>query len=813
MAFDPIRNHAIATITTGYDIDDVTIVLASGHGAYLPDPATEGAFNLVWWNSTDYKNPSLDPLKEIVRVTARSGDTLTVTRPAIGNLYNGEGSDNAAHAHNITGRQYKFVLTPTRKYMADFQGELNKKATIATVGFSDAQFICDGVNDNVQLQEAIDYVLANGGGTVLVRKGDYYLSTNLLIIGDGLIFRGEGAQATNFHLNDEVNRELIVVGDAVTSCNDISFYDFFLDGNKSHQTGSVYSGGTRNLLRYRSDAQNSYGGVVDNVHAYNGKQNGISIESHAFVTVRNCIAELCDQFGFWCENGGQIETIGCNTKNNTFSGYKYLSASGKFIGNESKGDKGGGFSFQDFSGPIIGNIAARAGWQGSDPSFAVPGFNISLSNGLIFTGNRSWGSYGHGLVLNGVTKSVITGNTFERNGQQTDNTYADIYITNAGGGAAVTDNIISDNTFDNHTEAYYPNTVAYNIQAHASGTHIRNTFGNNKYGTPLTAGNLNIASGNFFINDGAINPIGYHNYGFVNPSISIDPSVDGDLLRATGFANAATVVVADGKWTGQKFRFIFWQDTSGRKQITTWTGNIVWSGGSAPLFIGAPSSYDIIDFTWESTHWVATHNGSSSMRPYVAKSADYTAVQSDSVIDCSGTMTLTLPRATSSDGKIFTIKNTGTGIITIATTISQTIDGALTYLLTAKGQSITVQSNGANWITIVEQGRSPRVVDMADATSFTPTGNTADINTHTNTQAIGTLTANAPTGNPVQGQMLLLQLKTTNVQTFSWNAIYRGSNDVALPTASTGSSKTDKILFQYNATDTKWDIVAKSLGY
>jgi hypothetical protein len=31
---------------------------------------------MVWWNSTDYVNPALDPNVEIVRVTGVSGNTL-----------------------------------------------------------------------------------------------------------------------------------------------------------------------------------------------------------------------------------------------------------------------------------------------------------------------------------------------------------------------------------------------------------------------------------------------------------------------------------------------------------------------------------------------------------------------------------------------------------------------------------------------------------------------------------------------------------------------------------------------------------------
>lgn len=106
-----------------------------------------------------------------------------------------------------------------------------------------------------------------------------------------------------------------------------------------------------------------------------------------------------------------------------------------------------------------------------------------------------------------------------------------------------------------------------------------------------------------------------------------------------------------------------------------------------------------------------------------------------------------------------------------------------------------------------------RVVVMADGTSFTPTGDTADLNTHVNTQAVGTLTANAPSGTPTNGQQLILRIKSTNAQTYSWNGIYRAGTTVALPVSSSGASKTDYIWFIYNSADSKWDITEYDVGF
>jgi len=108
---------------------------------------------------------------------------------------------------------------------------------------------------------------------------------------------------------------------------------------------------------------------------------------------------------------------------------------------------------------------------------------------------------------------------------------------------------------------------------------------------------------------------------------------------------------------------------------------------------------------------------------------------------------------------------------------------------------------------------APRVIALADATSFTPNINIADINTQTNTQALGTLTANAPTGAVLDGQAWQFIIKSTNAQTFSWNAAYAGGTTTALPTASTGGGKIDRFFFQYNAISSKWEITNAQYGY
>ncbi len=73
----------------------------------------------------------------------------------------------------------------------------------------------------------------------------------------------------------------------------------------------------------------------------------------------------------------------------------------------------------------------------------------------------------------------------------------------------------------------------------------------------------------------------------------------------------------------------------------------------------------------------------------------------DELVNCTAnTFTVTLPTAVGY-AKQYTIVNSGTGIITIATTSAQTISGVASAILTlVQWDTIVLRSDGANWIKI-----------------------------------------------------------------------------------------------------------------
>lgn len=148
-----------------------------------------------------------------------------------------------------------------------------------------------------------------------------------------------------------------------------------------------------------------------------------------------------------------------------------------------------------------------------------------------------------------------------------------------------------------------------------------------------------------------------------------------------------------------------------------------------------------------------------------------------------------------------TIKINGNALIATAGTANVTVPNSTDTLV---GRATTD--------TLTNKRVTPRIQTAADATSITPTSDSADITIQTNTQVAGTITIANPTGTPTDGQKLTIRIKATNAQTYSFGTSYAFSTTVTAPTT-LAAGKTDYLGCMWNATNTKWDVVAVDSGH
>lgn len=127
--------------------------------------------------------------------------------------------------------------------------------------------------------------------------------------------------------------------------------------------------------------------------------------------------------------------------------------------------------------------------------------------------------------------------------------------------------------------------------------------------------------------------------------------------------------------------------------LTPFTDINLKAGSNVTITYSTNQATKFTDITFAST------GGGGTIRSINSISTSQTAgatAGTDYVYICSGTITLTLPTAVGNTN-LYTVKNAGTGIITVDTTSSQTIDGDLTITMPVKYTSVDLISDGSNW--------------------------------------------------------------------------------------------------------------------
>ena len=96
------------------------------------------------------------------------------------------------------------------------------------------------------------------------------------------------------------------------------------------------------------------------------------------------------------------------------------------------------------------------------------------------------------------------------------------------------------------------------------------------------------------------------------------------------------------------------------------------------------------------------HDRVHSSFTLATKAANYAMVPLDGIILASGTISITLPDVSLADvviGKRYTVKNNGTGTVTV-NTVAGTIDGAATLAMAVQYSSVDFVTDGTNWFTV-----------------------------------------------------------------------------------------------------------------
>jgi len=301
-----------------------------------------------------------------------------------------------------------------------------------------ADYVCDGTADDVQIQAAIDALVAGGGGKVVLSEGEFSISSSIKV-DSNIHLSGAGLGATILKLADGADVDVIINSDITNGNTNIVLSDFSIDGNGANQSvGQAYNG--IELIKVTN-------AIVRNVKVYDvGKDDtavgvGIGFSTATSGSIEGCIAENNTHYGINVYKGNDVRIVGCLSQNNGRHGFgvggdasgdsKRITISnciaynngrnGFWIRNTDYLTLVGSIAFtnQDYMGVYLSNVrystvADNVIHDCGQHGIFVEGTSMELviASNKISTTKQTQTS-GDGIALSGVTKSIVSGNSVE----------------------------------------------------------------------------------------------------------------------------------------------------------------------------------------------------------------------------------------------------------------------------------------------------------------------------------------------------------------------------------------------------------------
>jgi hypothetical protein len=198
-------------------------------------------------------------------------------------------------------------------------------------------------------------------------------------------------------------------------------------------------------------------------------------------------------------------------------------------------------------------------------------------------------------------------------------------------------------------------------------------FANN--GTGLVNSLIFQSGSNILIGTGAVNGFFYKSSNnFIginnnNPLYTLDVSGSGNFTGSLNL-NGQTVVNSPNITTINQLTQSSYNSLSGNTN-----GNTLYIITNASLY--GPISY-----------------------PIAAINTNYSVGVQDYTLNCTASLTLSLPTSIGVGGQIYNIKNGGTGTVTLNAASGEYIDGNSFVLMSTQYEAITIQSTNSSWIII-----------------------------------------------------------------------------------------------------------------
>jgi len=339
-------------------------------------------------------------------------------------------------------------------------------------------FTCDGIDDHIQINEALQLVAENSTYTTVYLKGPFTYSINdTLLIGSNTTLEGDSNATIKLvnNANWETSKPLIM--ERNLNSRNITIRDFSIDGNREGNTNVISGKGYYNLI-HLSYCKNI---SVYDMSLANNHGDGLKTDSCSDIKYYDNTMYGLGHDCLYASSCSNIEaynnTISCRTN----SGLRlYNSNHAKFYNNTitSDGSGGSGIEIQKYGTPAMNDIevynnkiyrTALAGiWIfGSGPSYSLSSANVSVHHNQIYnTGTKTSSPITGGIVSGGF--NILAENNVFDGCYGSAISQKETYSTIPGSGYVITarNNIITNTRFSSAGGGAYG---VYNL---LTGTHF-----------------------------------------------------------------------------------------------------------------------------------------------------------------------------------------------------------------------------------------------------------------------------------------------------------------------------------------------------
>ena len=342
------------------------------------------------------------------------------------------------------------------------RGALATTVTVSRDPDRSGNFVCDGTDDDVEINAAISYVAALGGGEVKLLQGEFKISASISIDADNVSLVGCGPGATRIVAAANVHGIEVAAGHS-----HILIANLELDGSATTATASgIYLDGA-------SGSEITYCLIV-NCYVHDWHIDGVSLyyADNNGILGNQIISNGYDGIYIYHSNRNLILGNQANSNGEHGICIYYYSDRNLILGNQANSNGENGIQIDDHSNRnlILGNQANSndsgirvqtysnnnviSGNETNDNIFEGIYLYYNVSNNVI-SGNEVRNNDNHGIYLySSVNNNVVTGNQVYNNSQASSNSYDGIYLYDSN------NNLISNNVIDGGNNHRYGINIA-----------------------------------------------------------------------------------------------------------------------------------------------------------------------------------------------------------------------------------------------------------------------------------------------------------------------------------------------------------------